>query len=261
MTELVQFTEKPSLPEDWVYDDSVKRAQNLVYKAATMTTEMLLVLWVAHEVLSERRPGKIDVTNVTSNTWESYCDDIGISKMTAWRWFKNAGLIDAHVSHNSGENEWYTPTVYTEVARAVMGSINLDPASSEKANTLVEAETFYTIDDDGLDKKWHGNVWMNPPYSKELIPLFIKKVVNEYLYGEVAQACVIVNNATETAWGKEVLSNCSAVCFITGRVKYIDKELQPAKAPLQGQMLIYFGENIKGFKEQCAEIGEVFIHG
>jgi hypothetical protein len=49
-----------------------------------------------------------------------------------------------HVSQNSGENEWYTPANYIEASRMVMGSIDLDPASSETANRTVCATAYYT---------------------------------------------------------------------------------------------------------------------
>ena len=59
----------------------------------------------------------------------------------------------AHVANNSGNNEWYTPAKYIDMARTVMGSIDTDPASSEIANRTVQAATIYTADDDGRTKK------------------------------------------------------------------------------------------------------------
>ena len=35
-----------------------------------------------------------------------------------------------HVSHNSGENEWYTPEPFIEAARQVLGTIDLEPQRS-----------------------------------------------------------------------------------------------------------------------------------
>jgi hypothetical protein len=49
-------------------------------------------------------------------------------------------------------------------AHTLMGSIDLDVASSKVANTFVDAKNFYTPSDDGLnDQLWYGNVYLFPP--------------------------------------------------------------------------------------------------
>lgn len=49
-------------------------------------------------------------------------------------------------------------------AYALLGEIDLDPASSKAANEYVNAKKFYTPSDDGLnEQEWFGNVYLFPP--------------------------------------------------------------------------------------------------
>lgn len=153
-------------------------------------------------------------------------------------------LQKPHVAYNSGNNEWYTPKEFIEAATAVMGCIDLDPASSEIANKTVGANHIYTIEDNGLVKPWFGNVWLNPPYASDLIGKFADKLVNEL--GHIKQAIVLVNNATETEWFCTMIEQATAVCFPRGRVKFVTPS-GAAGAPLQGQAIIYFGEYVNRF--------------
>lgn len=208
--------------------------------------------------------------------------DLGIDKKQSSRWQKEArvseeefeeylhecfeqskevtqsGLLKiangTHISA-SGENEWYTPSAYIEAARQAMGSIDLDPASCELAQETVKAGRYYAIADDGLACEWNGNVWLNPPYSKDLIGKFAEKVVAESERFE--QAIVLVNNATETAWFQSMARKADAICLFAGRIKFNDKTGKPANTPVQGQVAIYFGEHAGRFASAFDALGLV----
>jgi len=160
-----------------------------------------------------------------------------------------------HVSHNSGENEWYTPVEYIAAARAAMGSIDTDPASCEQANRTVKAKDYFDEQTDGLKQTWAGNVWMNPPYAQPLMRHFAEAVAEKFGAGEIKQAVVLVNNATETGWFRTMASKASAICFPAGRIQFIDKAGRPSGAPLQGQAVIYMGGNVQAFKQAFAGFG------
>jgi phage N-6-adenine-methyltransferase len=161
-----------------------------------------------------------------------------------------------HVANNSGDNDWYTPEPYIGAARVVLGTIDLDPASTADANEVVGATAFYTLADDGLTKPWHGRVWMNPPYSQPQVDRFCTRIAREVAAGAVTEACALVNNATETAWFQEMLSQAAAVCFPRGRVRFWHPSKTSA-APLQGQAVVYLGPNPTTFADAFRRFGPV----
>jgi ParB family chromosome partitioning protein len=139
-----------------------------------------------------------------------------------------------------------------------MGGIDLDPASSEIANRTVKAKIIFTAEDDGRTQTWRGRVWMNPPYAQPLMNDFAEAVTSKYESGEIKQACVLVNNATETQWFQRMLSVASAVCFPKSRIKFLDPQGKPG-APLQGQAIIYMGKNVSAFKAAFVQEGAVLF--
>jgi ParB family chromosome partitioning protein len=172
--------------------------------------------------------------------------------------YKAVKAGDTHVGKNSGENEWYTPERFIEAARLTMGQIDLDPASSERANKTVKAGVIYTIDDDGLAQDWFGNVWMNPPYAQPLMTQFAEKLISEL--PELCTAIVLVNNATETKWFQLMAKQATAICFPEARIKFIDKEGKESGSPLQGQTFLYFGSSVDRFKKNFSQFGFVMSH-
>lgn len=167
--------------------------------------------------------------------------DLGISKTQSSRWQKLAALSETERekridlvkrkaeaalgphSHRqgTGENDWRTPSPYVERVRELLGGIDLDPATSPRAQNTVKAAQFHTADDDELSKEWHGRVFLNPPYSRDLIPLFAAKLINEYQAGHISEAVCLTHNFTDTNWFHRLASVASAVCFTRGRIGFL----------------------------------------
>jgi phage N-6-adenine-methyltransferase len=160
-----------------------------------------------------------------------------------------------HVSQNTGNPEWYTPPNVLDAARVVLGNIELDPASSKIAQKTVKANRHYTAENDGLSKKWKGATWLNPPYASGLVSQFTEKLSGHYAAGDIPTAILLVNNATDTKWFQSAVELCSAVCFIAGRLKFLDESGTPARTPLQGQAVLYYGDNASGFIDAFSVFG------
>jgi hypothetical protein len=159
------------------------------------------------------------------------------------------------VSQREGydSDEWYTPGWVVDAARRVLGGIDLDPASCAMAQEVVQAGVFWSKQQDGCRVEWAGRVWLNPPYSAP--GPFVEKLIDEYTHGRVSQACVLLNNATETKWFQRLLARFP-VCFFNQRMEFWRHDHSGVGAR-QGQALFYLGPGVGLFCEVFGEFGIV----
>ena len=108
-------------------------------------------------------------------------------------------------------NEWYTPGYIIDAAREVMGSIELDPASCALAQETVQADRYFTKEEDGLSQEWRAKtVWLNPPFNmpgkKMSQYTWAKKTYEEYKKGNIQQAIVTMYTSGKNRWFHEIWS-------------------------------------------------------
>lgn len=169
--------------------------------------------------------------------------------------FYDGGLN--HRAQGTGQNEWYTPKKYIKAVRKALGSIELDPASSDKAQEIIRAKRYFTAEDDGLEHAWKAKtVFLNPPYSQPQVWNFIDKLVVELTAGNIGSAILLTHNYTDTAWFHRAEETASAICFTRGRIKFVDAEGNEC-APTQGQAFFYFGDEPGKFSKWFLDFGFV----
>jgi hypothetical protein len=150
--------------------------------------------------------------------------------------------------------EWYTPPQYIELARAVMGEIDLDPASNQLAQGWIKAKTFYTAADDRLSKPWCGRVWLNPPYTG--VSKWVDKAVAEYDSNAITEAILLVKPADGASWYKK-LNKKFPRCGVDHRIKFIDQNGTAQPRPAHGNAFFYLGDNHTLFGEVFGRIGTI----
>ena len=156
---------------------------------------------------------------------------------------------------NSSETaEWYTPSEVTEAARAVMGGIDLDPASCAFAQKTVQATKFYSAEDDGLAQPWSGRIFLNPPYGAAC-PKFVAKALEEFEAGSVTAAVLLLNGYSyDTRWFRPLWRHLLA--FGDGRVSFYNPLGEPGR-PSTASVFVYLGPDWQRFAEVFGKFGAV----
>jgi ParB family chromosome partitioning protein len=156
--------------------------------------------------------------------------------------------------------EWFTPKEYINAARKVLGSIDLDPASCELAQTVVRAKKYFTKDDDGLTKEWVAkNVWLNAPYTPRVLGQFANKLLDEIALGNVKNAILMVHSrSTGTKWFQRAATDAECFCLPKKRINCWSPNYDSNPGiPPSSSILLYFGANAARFRKVFSQFGFV----
>lgn len=128
------------------------------------------------------------------------------------------GGMGSHSRPNDGATfEWYTPPGLFD---ALGLEFELDPCAPVGGLPWIPARRFIALPDDGLVEPWAGRVWLNPPYGPRTA-LWMRRLA---AHGD---GVALIFARTETTWWHETVGAASAVCFIAGRLTFVDRERRP----------------------------------
>lgn len=150
-----------------------------------------------------------------------------------------------HENQSNNQIEWYTPKWIFD---ALDAEFDLDPCHPIIGLNYIPVKNIYNIHHDGLNKEWHGNVWMNPPYGKE-IPKWLEKLYNH------GNGIALVFSRTDTEWFHQYCAKSDAILFFNGRIKFIDGIGNKSGTPGCGSILVAFGKHNRTILERMQNYG------
>lgn len=195
---------------------------------------------------------------------------------------KGTGAQGGIVQHSSESVEHFTPKEIVEAARAVLGEIDLDPASCSLANGVVKASAFYgpgsEHGEDGLTLPWLGRVFLNPPGGRAQLTgcgtssnaaLWWGRLAASWQAGEV-EAAIFVGFTLEILRSAQALDVPQPLdfplCVPSSRIAFDteqDGERVSSSSPTHGNVIVYLPprgaltgvEDVERFRDHFTPIG------
>ena len=146
--------------------------------------------------------------------------------------------LTPHTSSKTGE--WETPQDLFDELDAVF-NFDLDACASAKNAKCV---TYFSKKDNALAQVWKGNVWMNPPYGRQ-IGAFMDKAYLSSLEG--ATGVCLVPARTDTRWWHRFAMR-GRITFLRGRLTFGGAK---KGAPFPSAIVIFWGNRLR--EGICAE--------
>ena len=152
----------------------------------------------------------------------------------------------------TGSKNFYTPPTIVNIARYLMGGIDLDPCSDTQGNIIVNATQFYSAD--GLSRPWGGRCLVNPPGStttpgmkrKQGPDAWWDKLIAEFDEGHVTSGFYVsfALDRMQTSQKADGVGILQFPTFIPNkRIAYYASNGQPTKAPPKPSCFTWVSEH------------------
>lgn len=128
-------------------------------------------------------------------------------------------------------DEWYTPKWMIDA----LGPFDLDPCSP-KDRPFDTATVHWTKEQDGLLMPWGKSfVWLNPPYSRQLLRQFVEKLA-QHNNG----IALLINRQDNLLFQEVIFPKATSMLFMRHRVKFLHPDGRTSNPPT-GHCLVAFG--------------------
>jgi hypothetical protein len=88
----------------------------------------------------------------------------------------------------------------------------------------------------GLTNRWHGFVWMNPPFGgRNGIAPWLERFV------EHGNGIALAPDRTSAPWWQQYARQMDLLLFVSPKIKFIGADGKPGKSPAQGTTLMALG--------------------
>ena len=179
------------------------------------------------------------------------------------------------------------PEIAATTAAFFGGSIDLDPASSEEANSVVQADRFFTWRENGLVQPWKANsVYLYPPrsvlsgdeqpkdirlfkkilrFKKSAQRVWLELCYQKWLRNEFGQAVIFLTSSEVALLVTQKISFDFPLCVLSERPTLLkEQDLTPVKSKVFG--FIYYLPpqsdyelGVQNFIEHYSTLGRVYV--
>jgi len=143
-----------------------------------------------------------------------------------------------HGLFTSNKEDWETPGNFFNSLNEKY-HFKWDLAAS---NDNAKCNNYFTHDDNSLEQNWgglDGNLFVNPPYGREL-KLWVKKASETHLKNG-QYLVMLIPSRTDTSYWHDYIFDHAEIEFLRGRLKFEVDGVSKDPAPFPSALVIYKG--------------------